>query len=164
MGIEQEVPYIFIHADESAGRTVKNLASVRKVPIHSQLIELGFVDFALSMKNTQQQQLFPSLFETKIIKGKCTHNYSKWFGRYLDSIGIMEKEKTFHSFRHTFKRTLRNACVDKSLIDALQGHTEGDISSLYGRDEFGIGFSLVLLQEAIERVKFNYLSLSHLWQ
>ena len=130
---------------------LKNAASVRKVPIHSKLIELGFPALVSHAKETQKKCLFASLFEAKIIKGKCTHNYSKWFGRYCDRIGIREKEKTFHSFRHTFKRILRDAGVDKLLIDALQGHTEGDVSSQYGRDELGIGYSMPILKEAMEK-------------
>ena len=156
---EKNIAYIFIHEDESIGRTVKNSASIRKVPIHSELIKIGFMELAAEAKNAQQRYLFPSLFEAKIIKGKCTHNYSKWFGRYCDRIGMSEKEKTFHSFRHTFKRVLRNAGVDKLLIDALQGHTEGDVSSQYGRDELGIGYSLPILKEAIEKMKFNNIEL-----
>lgn len=68
---------------------------------------------------------------------------------------MTDPTKTFHSFRHTFKRVLRNAGVDKLLIDALQGHTEGDVSSQYGKDELGIGYGLPILKEAIEKARFT---------
>lgn len=87
INIEQNIPYILIHPDESIGETVKNTASIRKVPIHSQLTRLSFLQFVDNARNKNQQYLFPTLFEPKTIKGKCTHNYSKWFGRYRKSIG-----------------------------------------------------------------------------
>ena len=151
---EEGIDYMFIREDADTGRSVKNACSIRKVPIHSKLIELGVLNFVEQRQEEAHTTLFPSLFETKVIRGKCTHNFSKWFGRYLDKIGLVEKGKTFHSFRHTFKRTLRNAGVDMVLADALQGHTEGDASSYYGRDELGMGFSLPVLKTAIENAHF----------
>ena len=44
----------------------------------------------------------------------------------------------FHSFRHLVKRQLRNAKVQKGLIDALQGQEAKDVADRYGLDEEGL--------------------------
>ena len=45
----------------------------------------------------------------------------------------------------------------KQIIGALQSHSEGDVSSQYGRDELGIGYELALLKKEIERFDFTNL-------
>lgn len=63
-------------------------------------------------------------------------------------------EKSFHSFRHTVKRALRNAGVDKTLRDAVMGHEAGDVAEAYGLDETGSGFELAVLNKAIQAIQY----------
>jgi integrase len=66
------------------------------------------------------ERLFPELRQDN--KGVLTGNFSKWFGRYLrESVGIKDRRKTFHSFRHTFKDVCREAEVSQEVHDALTG-------------------------------------------
>lgn len=67
----------------------------------------------------------------------------------MDEIGLTDKRKVFHSFRHTVKRVLRDAKVDKTLRDTLQGHAISDVAERYGLDEEGSGISLRVLHGAI---------------
>jgi integrase len=67
---------------------------------------------------------------------------------------MTDKRKVFHSFRHTVKKKMRDAGVDKTLRDAVMGHTAEDEAERYGRDEDGQGFSLVPLSQAIEAISF----------
>jgi len=142
-----------INADE--GKHLKTASSYRKVPVHPQLIELGFLEYHKEMKEQGQERLFP------LLKSKqhdiSTAAWSQWWGRYARKHGITDKSKVFHSFRHTVKDGFRDAGVPKPLYDALQGHAAGDVSDTYGR-----GYSLPRLQEAIDKLEFPGLDLGHL--
>ena len=93
---------------------------------------------------------------------KVTAGFSKWWGRYTHDLGITDPKKVFHSFRHTVKRRLRDAKVDKTLRDAIQGHAIDDVAETYGLDEEGIGVSLPVLAEAISRLAYPGLDLEAL--
>jgi len=148
---ENGVKFLFIHADQSTERRLKNKSSRRKVPIHPRLEELGFLEFVELRRKQGAVKLFSTLKEMGgARKDKRTDAFSKWWRRYTEEIGVKTgKQKTFHSFRHTSKRALRNAGVDPSLADAIHGHTNKSISAHYGRDKDGMGYALPVLLEAI---------------
>ncbi len=54
----------------------------------------------------------------------------------------------FHSFRHTFKRLGRNAGLTEEIHDALTGHVG---SGSVGRD-YGDGFGLPALGDAVTKI------------
>lgn len=92
----------------------------RPVPIHPDLLKLGFLQFAEMQRRAGQTRLFHELHADN--KGKITGNWSKWFARYLrQTVGIRDSRKTFDSFRHTFLAMCREAGVDPALVDALTG-------------------------------------------
>lgn len=92
----------------------------RPVPIHVDLIKLGFLQFVEMQRRAGEPLLFPELRTDN--KGKRTGNWSKWFARYLRStVGIRDRRKTFDSFRHTFAETCRKARVDDSVLELLVG-------------------------------------------
>jgi len=70
-------------------------------------------------------------------------------GKVRRQHGITDKQKVFHSFRHTVKDAFREAEVPKDLFDALQGHAAGDVSAGYGQ-----GYSLRRLADAMEKLAY----------
>jgi integrase len=72
------IPYIRINDDEKLGQSLKNEGSRRKVPIHSSLIRLGFLEFVKKCKNAGQVRLFPQLTKGNNGYGDAV---GKWFGR-----------------------------------------------------------------------------------
>ena len=109
------------------GQVLKNHSSRRQIPIHSRLIELGF----LKLVDESTGRLFPELSSAGC--RQLTASWSQWFGRYLRQvIGIADPRKTFHSFRHTFKDLCREAGISKDLHDRLTGHTSQDVGDGYG--------------------------------
>ena len=86
-----------------------------------------------------------------------TGNWSKWWGRYTDGLGITDPRKVFHSFRHAFKSACRAARIEEELHDALTGHTTASVGRRYGG-----GVPLEVLAEAIAKVSYRGLDLSHL--
>ena len=154
--VRQEAGVWFIHirAEMATGRRVKNRASIRKVPLHSRLLELDFLDFARQGEGTGK--LFP-LLSDKQDGGKRSNAFSQWWRRFLTSLDLENGDrKHFHSFRHTFKREGRNSGqIAPELLDALQGHAQQGVSANYGRDEEGKQYALPVLQEALDKIDFS---------
>ena len=159
VGEEQGVPYFFLHT-MNEGRRLKAQSSRRKVPVHPELVRLGLLEYVEQRRKAGDERLLPDL---KSKRTEITAAFSTWWRRYTTSIGIDDKRKVFHSFRHLVKRMLRNeAGVDKTLRDALMGHATEDDAEDYGRDEEGFGFALPVLHNALSRLEYPGLDLSHL--
>jgi len=86
-----------------------------------------------------------------------TGNWSKWWSRYTDYLGITDPRKVFHSLRHSFKDACRAARIEEELHDALTGHTSASVGRKYGN-----GVPLEVLAEAVAKVSHKGLDLSHL--
>jgi len=155
IGQENGIYYAYIHGEEGTSRTVKTASSVRRIPLHSKLLDFGFAEYIQRLKAKGRRYLFPTLFDRKEIRGNVGHYFSKWFARFLNRLLITDASKCFHSFRHTLKRKMRNAGIPPQIYDAYQGHSTKDVSSSYGRDEFNMGYSLEVLSEYLERIKFD---------
>ena len=129
-------------------------SSRRCVPIHPELIRLGLLKYVAEMSKSETDRLFPAIKADRM--DVLTGNWSKWWGRYMRStIGITDKRKVFHSFRHTFKDACRAAGIDKEKHAALTGHAEGDEGDKYGAEQY----PLKPLAQAIKKVRYPSLKL-----
>jgi integrase len=150
---------IYITADTRAGKRLKTKQSARAVPIHAQLIELGFLKFvaAEAKAHGERAWLFP-----QVAPGTTgARAYSKWFGRYIGAQGVTDTAKVFHSFRHNFTDALRIADVADGVSRALVGHTQGGVHGRYGAKDMAARYRH-RLAEAIARGAYAGLDLSHL--
>jgi integrase len=128
IGSEDGIYYLDINSIDE-GKSLKTHSSRRKVPLHKELIQCGFLQHVKTLKASGEKKLFPEL--TKDKHGKCTRPFSKWYNRYADEIGITDKRKVFHSFRHGFKDACRNAEIDEAISDALTGHSSASVGRGY---------------------------------
>lgn len=140
--------------NREGGKFVKNDASVRLVPVHKQLVDLGFLKHHARTSSTGR--LFPTL---------QPDNDGRYSGYWLNQINhVFHKslgfgsDKSFHSTRHAFQDQLRNAEVELTVRDRLFGHTEG-----FGLDEgrrkraatsYGDGHYIAVLNEGLQKVAF----------
>lgn len=108
------IPTIRI-TDEGEGQNLKSEAGHRTIPIHSELIRLGFLDYVKSVEGTK---LWPNLPQRE---GKPGGYFSQWFGTLRKLLGI-PASIVFHSFRHTVRSNLSTARVPETIIDRLLGH------------------------------------------
>jgi integrase len=130
--------------DEGPGQALKNPGSRRRIPIHAELIRLGFVDYARKAKG--RNRIFDKLVKDTV--GDESGNWSKWFGGYLrDKAGVADTRMVFHSFRHTFKHEARAMEIPEDVSDAITGHAGGKVSRTYG----GTDYPLRPLVEAMSR-------------
>ncbi len=141
--------YIFDVNDDGDDKGLKTASSRRKIPIHKAIIEHGFLDYVVEIKDQKHKRLFPD-----IPMGKSARNYSstftKRFWRLLKAIEIKREGLCFHSLRHTFIDGMRNARVERSIVMALTGHQ----SAKEVHDAYGYGYSLEILQENINKLSF----------
>lgn len=134
--------------DEADGLTVKNAGSIRRVPVHPELIRLGFLRYVEGLREQGEKWLFPNLDPDR--DGTRTAAWSKWFGRWLRTKAkITDKRVTFHSFRHSFKHYARQVGIAPDVQNEITGHDTGDIADDYG----GLSYPLHPLVEAMDRYR-----------
>jgi integrase len=141
-----DIPCLSINA-EGEGRKVKTEAGVRLVPIHSELIKLGFLEYVSSLIAKKESLLWP-LLPTR--ENKSGGHFSNWFGTARRSLGF-GKAPDFHCFRHTVRTSLVEAEVNETVIDALLGHeAKGSTGAkVYTHT------STAQLKKAVERISYS---------
>jgi integrase len=158
----------------------KNDASVREIPVHDQLIKMGFLDYVAGVRVAAPLNglVFPELVsdtrwrshvkareqgvgQTEIDYAK---NCGRRFGKLLDlpGVSVVSPEKVFHSFRSTVINRLSVAGVNSALTLALVGHT-----SLDGVDTSSPHFQIYqkpkpiqVLQQALNLLRYDFLESS----
>ena len=132
-------------------RNLKNDKSIRKVPMATELIDLGLFRFMDAMKAKGQTSLFPSL--THDWHDKLSGAFSKFFGRYkVHVLGINNPKKVLYSFRHTMKDAMTSAQVESKYLKRILGHAsgEGSVTDGYGAADV----PLQALMSEFRKVKF----------
>ncbi|AWN35141.1 site-specific integrase [Methylobacterium radiodurans] len=159
---EAGIWYIDI-TNEGADQNLKTMSSARSVPVHHELIRLGLLDVVAAQARVQPPSapLWPSFAPPIDPKVKA---WTKWFGRYLGVHVVDSAAKTFHSFRHTFKRACREAGLSEEVHNALTGHAGGGVGRRYGRERradgtLDCGISLARLQIEIDKVGYRDVAL-----
>jgi integrase len=149
--------------NEGADQNLKTASSARSVPIHHELIQLGFLELvaARAKVHPADAPLWPAFSAPIDPKAKA---WTKWFGRYLGIHVVDSPAKTFHSFRHTFKRACREAGLSEEVHNALTGHAGGGVGRRYGRERradgtLDCGISLARLHSEIDKVAYRGLAL-----
>lgn len=105
--------------EDDEGQQLKNFEHRRRVvPIHSQLVRLGFLTYVAMLS---PGSLWPNM---KFRKGKPGAYFSDWFGKFRKPTPEAEPLfPDFHSMRHTVRSKLTAAAVEVSIQDRLTGHT-----------------------------------------
>lgn len=137
----------FVENDER-GQKVKNEGSERRVPIHADLIALGFLKVVADAKAKRRARIFHQIKATA--EGELMGNWSKWFSRYLRKVcGVVDERVVFHSFRHSFKHYARAGNVSAEVSNEITGHETGDVADQYG----GLEYPLAPLVEGMARYR-----------
>jgi len=144
---------------EQTDKRLKTASSERIVPIHAMLIDLGFMDFVCQRKRAGETKLFAEVGMGAT--GYRSTTFSAWFRRFVAKAGADSPKTCFHSFRHGFRDALREARIDRDIALALGGWSAGS-SSTSVSDAYGNGYQITTLKEAIDRVRYPSLDLSHL--
>ncbi|MEP1443937.1 MAG: site-specific integrase [Hyphomicrobiales bacterium] len=150
-----------VHGNDYAaeGEYIKRLKaknSLRKVPIHPELIKIGFLSY---VEQSERQWLFPDM----PLQGasKMSDQFSKRFRVFMKPTGLsVPRRKVFHSFRNSFTDALRAADVGLEYREQLLGWV--DYKRMDSR--YGSGHLITKLYDKVARVEYEELNLSHLYE
>lgn len=152
--VDGPTPHISINENsdakpgEDSYKHVKSEAGVRIIPLHPDLIELGFPDYVKRQRKkagTRKRLFFGVKFGAD---DQPSTVFSKWFGRCLDKVGLTDPALCFHSFRHTAEDYFRSSQVPKYLIDQIIGHQDHSAAA-----EYGAGVSLEVAYDIVASLK-----------
>jgi integrase len=141
---------------------MKTFSSFRRVPLHESVIRSGFLAYAAQIAAAGHDRVFPTLSNDNANK-IFSNSVGKWWGRYLDSIGLDDPRLDYHSFRYNFKQQCSLCGVSDEVRDALSGHWIGskDAGRAYLRGE-NKQYSYPKLVEAIGQLCYDELDIEHL--
>lgn len=149
INVADPVPQIAVRWDEEGKNQIKTDSSVRVVPLHPVLIDIGFREFASGRQKADPKgRVFHEIEPGK--DGYHSHNFSKYFARYLDKIGLKHPKLTFHSFRHNMADALRNAGVEEIRIKAILGHSDTSVTGGYG-----LGYQAEVLYADVKKIEYS---------
>jgi integrase len=117
---------------------LKTTGSKRKNPLHSIVLNAGFLSYVETIRaeHGPDAPLFPMLRPNRdgYRSDEASLICNKWLRKV---IGIDDLKLTFHSMRHSVKTFLRGRVGDEA-AKALTGHSDGSVSSGYGRTEMAV--------------------------
>jgi integrase len=119
-----------MHFAAEAG-SLKNENSERAVPIHSALIERGFLSF---VKQAKSGPLFVAVRPDRF--GNRGGNGTKVLSRWIRALGMRDvRISPSHSWRHRFKTLGRRHGLAPDIVDAITGHGKKTVADNYGAFE-----------------------------
>ena len=135
--------------ENHAVKTVKTKASRRQVPVHSELIRLGFLEYADATRAAGHERLWPAL---SLREGKPSHTFSKWFNTKPRLANPAASIPDFHSLRHTVRTTMTAAKISEQVQDKITGHeSHGSTGMLvYARE-----VPMLQRREAVEAIRYE---------
>lgn len=140
--------HYFDITNEGESQSLKNEGSKRRVPIHSELVRLGLLEYV--RKQRRGGRLFPQLEKGGNGYGDAV---GKYFSRLLRHfLHITDPGLVLHSTRHTVITRLHAAGVPTNLVEILVGHASNTVHGMvYVHRE---DIPLKLLAEALEKLEY----------
>jgi integrase len=139
--------YVFEINDVDENTKLKTVNAYRSIPIHSNLVKLGLLEYVKNRKQSGYSMLFDDL-----PKG----DYKDWskpigsrFYRIFKKLTFIDNKKpTLYGLRHTFIDELQQQEVAEHIVAELSGHTKKGIT--FGR--YGKRLNIKLLKEKVELI------------
>jgi len=133
---DDNIYYFSFNIDDE--KTIKTISSIRKVPIHFDLLDelLQYID------KTKRNNLFT-------IKAS---KFAIDFGYFKTSLGF-DRSFVFHSFRNTLQNKLKQAKVQFEIINEIAGHGSEDENKI--TNDYTSKYDLHILHEALEKVSYK---------
>ena len=116
-------------SDDEVEKSIKNHKE-RRVPVHSQLIALGLIDYIKAIKKRGASRLFP---DWKPVQGKSSSKADDWFLDHIRAIKLRDETPFkrlvgFHAFRHTFINHAYENDIEHYYV--LTGHDDNSTSKV----------------------------------
>lgn len=158
--VRQEHGHWIMHitTEGDGDKSVKTDGSMRVVPVHPELVKLGFLDYHTGMTTAGQTRLFP--LAERNARGQMIADFSREFGRYLTRLGMKTgRGLSLYSFRHGATDALRRAGYLDEEFGFILGHAKASTTGIYGILPQGM---LKQRVELVNAIAYPDLNLSHL--
>ena len=142
-------------ATDDEDKSIKTGTSRRLVPIHSNLLRLGFDSYLKALIAAGHTRLFPDLISNQF--GKRTKEASRIANRIIDRYVSKDARLVFHSFRHGFKDLALEAGILERIVDQICGHAPTTVGGKYGQ-----GVRLTVLNRELHRLDWSFLDWNQL--
>jgi hypothetical protein len=146
------------HGPGVATKMLKTATSRRKIPLHPELIVIGFLQFVQDRKKSGSTRLFPNLKPDKY-GNHAWYPLKRFNESYLPKAVKLESRQSFYSFRHSFRDALRRSHAPPDALQALGGWKQGKLTS----DNYGDASNPNYQVQFIKQVGFPGLDLSALY-
>lgn len=140
-----EIPHFRIRPNQY--RTLKNRYSERNIPLHRELLRLGFLDYVQAVRSRGDEMLFPELYSPA--EGALGSMLFKKTWRFVQrELDWLKPGQAFHSFRHGANHALKVAEVFPEKRRDLLGHSgRSEAETRYARAS-----SLSNLQIVVDKI------------
>jgi len=135
---------------------VKNISSLRSIPMHPKLIEMGFLTYLEDVRALGYKRVFPTLRHTEA--SGYGDSVSEFYMTYLrEKVGITDPTKVFHSFRYYFCHELFNMSQHERMhIVGMTGHVrEGVFERTYAGELNYLKKMDILMKLALPDIKIE---------
>jgi hypothetical protein len=145
--------------EPAAKKTLKTAASRRRIPLHPELIKIGFLQFVADRKKAGVgPRLFPDL-KADGYGNFASYALKRFREVYLPAAIKMESRQSFYSFRHSWRDALRRIDAQPATLQALGAWSQGKLTS----DDYGDKADPDYQVQFIEKISFEGLNLSPLY-
>jgi integrase len=132
---------------------LKNEASARLIPVHSELDRLGLLAYVEALP---AGPLFPGLKRRASKGNKVGARVGELFRKRLVALGLKRDGLCFHSFRHTVAGRLEAAGVSQTDAARVLGHAvDGESYGTYSKP----GPGLIRVKDVVEKIVYEGLRL-----
>lgn len=159
-GVEGDIPFFLISAKTAADvdvvKTVKT-GEERHVPIHPELVRLGFLAYVDKVKKQGARRLFPGF---AVHKGNPYARAGEWFSDFLEEVGLRdETPKAMLTGIYALKKTFITEAARLGLrFQPITGHVEENVSKVlrdsYIMEEVPLKDKLGVLRQVVFVVEF----------
>lgn len=140
-------PMLLIRAGQ---RQLKTASARRDIPLHPELLRLGFMDFVKERREAAEAGELLFAGQGAYARQQWGRGLGDWFTRKVRALKLEGRKLTFHSLRHDFRDALREAEVEGALADYLMGHAQEGMGAHYGSGRP----SLSRLTGAVAKVRY----------
>ena len=150
--IKQNSDIWYFDVNDTPPRELRSRYSLRRVPIHSTLIDLGFLVFIDELKKADEKVLFAELWRHSELNPAIA---SKRFKILLKEVGVVDIGLSGSSFRATAFSVFEQVDYNETLTRAVFGFPTTNLVAC-----FAAPLSLSILQKAVEVLNYSHLGVN----
>ncbi|MDO5622994.1 MAG: tyrosine-type recombinase/integrase [Paracoccus sp. (in: a-proteobacteria)] len=147
----------YFEIERGTGQSVKSENGKRLVPIHSQLLELGFLELVAHQRRLAKRRIFDTIQRARTKKNTYAEIMNGRFEYYRKRHDVYERRLDLHGLRTTFNSECVALAVPDTARRYLMGHQNPDVGIVNYLPE---GFPITTLKYYIEMQRIDISSIT----